>query len=148
MAASASRVSLSPRALRFQKRLNGEREPTFAIFVRQRNANRLLQYDGDDLARAVAVLQAKPALDKEVGGLRLQQLANALGEDLLDALLEVDLLCLPQDVLHDDIPQSNALTERGYGLIAQAGDNPQIARLVQRASDLLRRVNDSRECAA
>lgn len=130
--------TLSPRAERFARRLRGEREPTFGDLIRQAQASRQVHTGDDRVPAALALLQAKPALDRELSGARLQHLANLLGDDLLDAVRESHVSEIAPDVLVSFLPPPSAIVPQGLSLLERVSENTQIAHLAQLAMDLVR----------
>ncbi|MGB3471674.1 MAG: hypothetical protein WBA51_12700 [Erythrobacter sp.] len=118
--------------------MRGGHEPGFADLVRQRQATLSATENGDRLFMTLALLQAKPALDRELSGAVLQQLAKAVGEDVLDAIREIDQPNLSADILVSTLPPVSALAARGRGLLATIDEDPQIASLAQCADEILR----------
>ena len=131
-------ATITPRARRFEKRLAGLPLPDFAGLMQQRRAAQSAGDAGEALAVTLALLQSKPALDREVDGARLKELAATLGDDLLDAVLEADGEALPRDLMLDFIPPVPTLLPQGEHLLSQMATDPQIARLVRCAMEIVR----------
>ncbi|MEM7701892.1 MAG: hypothetical protein AAF251_08150 [Pseudomonadota bacterium] len=140
---SPSSEPMTRRAMRFGRRLAGEREPTFADLMRQRKTARVVNEDGENLAMVLALLQAKPALDRELDGARLTRLAEAIGEDLLDALRDIDLATLPQQALVNILPQASELRVTGQRLLNIATDTSDLAALTQRAAAIVQELHSA-----
>ena len=127
----------SKRALRFERRLRGERELQFADLMQQRKAANCARTNGERFFMVLALLDAKQALDRELSGAVLQKLACTIGEELLDAALELDVSDLPVELTDAPLPSASDLLDCGERLLARMKEEPQIAHLSQRAEDIL-----------
>lgn len=136
--ASKAQDAVSARALRFASRLRGDHEPTFAELTRQTQADRSAAENGTRVAMALSLLQAKPALDRELSGARLQAFADLIGDDLLDALREADVTAVAADILVPNLPPPAALAPQGEYLLANVGKDARIADLARIAIALVR----------
>ncbi|MEM7689431.1 MAG: hypothetical protein AAF291_10455 [Pseudomonadota bacterium] len=146
--ASPSSEPMTRRAMRFGRRLAGEREPTFADLVRQRKTAQAADKDGERLAMVLALLHAKPALDRALDGARLARLADAIGEDALDAVRNLDTAVLPQEALVATLPQASELRATGQRLLDKATDTPDLAALTQRAVVIVQHLDSERHAEA
>jgi hypothetical protein len=131
---------ITPRAQRFANRLRGEPEQTFAAQMRAMNAARHAAALGDPLKMTLALLAARPALDRELNGARLQALAAVVGDDLLDAVREAELDAISPKVFETVLPPAATLVRRAERLLARAGTSPEIAALADLAAALVRRT--------
>jgi len=130
--------AFSARALRFGRRLRGERDLSFAEAVRQAAAARHVDENGESLSLALALLAARPALDSELSGARLAAIAALVGDDLLDAVREADLAGIAPDAFDTVLPPPSALARRGEVLLSKASTSPDLAALAEIAVTLLR----------
>jgi hypothetical protein len=130
--------AISARALRFARRLRGEGDLTFAEAIRQAAATRYADENGESLSHALALLAARPALDSELNGARLAAIAALVGDDLLDAIHEVDLAGIAPDAFDNVLPQPSALARRGELLLSKVSTSPDLAALAEIAVGLLR----------
>lgn len=130
--------AITPRAARFASRLRGDHVPTFAELVRQTQADRSAAENGARVAMVLGLLQAKPALDRELSGARLQAYAELIGDDLLDALRDADVDAVDDDIFVPDLPSAAALAPHGEYLLANVGKDARIADLARIAVALVR----------
>jgi len=130
--------AFSARALRFGRRLHGERDLTFAEAIRQAAATRHADENGESLSHALALLAARPALDSELSGARLAAIAALVGDDLLDAVREADVTGIPPDTFDTALPPPSALARRGEALLSRVSASPELAALAEIAVSLLR----------
>ena len=141
--------AISARARRFTQRLRGEETPAFRQIMAGRRVAASAGEDNRTFALTLALLHAKNALDREMRGARLQELANALGEDLLDAVREATPC---NDALdpdgHDQLPPVSTLARRGAALIEQVGKDPAITEIADCAAQLIARDETAEEAAA
>lgn len=128
----------APRALRFARRLRGQPDLTFAARVRELTAARDADEHGEHLSLTLALLAARPALDRELSGARLQALAAVVGEDLLDAVRDADLGTIAAPVFESVLPPPAALARHGEQLLAKVSASPDIAALADLAAALVR----------
>jgi hypothetical protein len=126
------------RALRFARRLRGERDPTFTEAMRQAAVTRHADENGESLLLALALLAARPALDSELSGARLAAIAALVGDDLLDAVREADLAGIAPDTFDTGLPPPSALARRGELLLSKVSASPDLAALAEIAVSLLR----------
>lgn len=131
-------AAASPRAERFARRLRGERDLSFEERMRQLTATRHADENGERLALTLALLAARPALDRELSGARLQALATLVGDDLLDAVREADLDAFAPDIFDPVLPPPTALAHSGERLLAKASTSRAIAALAELAVALVR----------
>lgn len=131
MASEAVTEALSPRALRFAARLRGERQPSFAELVRQKEADRSAAEPGGRVAVVLGLLQARPALDREVSGARLQAYAELVGDDLLDAVRDADLEDVAAEILRAHLPPPAMVERLGDRLLAEVGRDERVATLAR-----------------
>lgn len=128
----------SARASRFARRLRGERDLTFAEHQRHAAASRHAAENGENLLLVLALLAARPALDRELSGARLAAIASQIGDDLLDAVRDADLDAIAPEVFDDALPPLPALARRGDRLLSQVAANPDLAALAELAASLVR----------
>ncbi len=86
----AALAQLAPdgRGMRFARRLSGEAAPSFADLAKLPGWFSAAPEDRRRLAALVALLRHRAAIDAELSGPRLAMIADAVGEDLLDAVCE------------------------------------------------------------
>lgn len=106
--------------------------------MRQLTATRHAAENGERLALTLALLAARPALDRELSGARLQALATLVGDDLLDAVREADLDAFAPDIFDPVLPPPTALAHSGERLLAKASASQEIAALAELAVALVR----------
>lgn len=128
----------SARASRFARRLRGERDLTFAEHQRHAAASRHATENGESLLFVLALLAARPALDRELSGARLAAIAALIGDDLLDAVRDADLSAIAPEVFDDALPPPLALARHGDRLLSQVAVNPDLAALADIAVTLVR----------
>ena len=122
-------ADLSDRAKRFGRHLRGEYVPGFADLADPPGWTRLDDDERSELAALMALLVARPAIDAELGGARLGELAAAVGEDRFDRVCdaEMDGICL--SVLPVALPRAEDLERRGSELLDAARQRPDLARV-------------------
>ena len=86
----------------------------------------------------LALLAARPALDRELSGARLAAIAALIGDELLDAVRDADLSAIAPEVFDDALPPPPALARRGDRLLSQVATNPDLAALADLAATLVR----------
>lgn len=131
-------AAASPRAERFAQRMRGERDLSFEERMRQLTATRHADENGECLALTLALLAARPALDRELSGARLQALATLVGDDLLDAVREADVVAFAPEVFEQVLPHPTVLAERGEQLLAKVSASRDLAALAELAVALVR----------
>ena len=124
------------RAERFAKRLRKERLPTFAELGNPPAWVRLVDEDRGALAAIMALLAARPAIDAELSGPSLAELAATVGEDRFDLVCEVDpaLLALPDTPM--SLPFPHDLVRRGEELLQAAQERSDLAGMAQIADGI------------
>ena len=130
-------LPLSPRALRFERAIRGERSPGFTQLIRQQRIDSAIGASRDRIAPVVALLVAKRALDAELNGERLIALSQAIGEDLFDRICEAPPPAPDADLPDTSLPAPPDLSTRGEALLQRAGENAAIANAVELAKELL-----------
>jgi hypothetical protein len=82
---------LSDRAARFARHIAGEAEPNFADWQRRRQIDRMVAARRGEIARLVALLDARAAIDRDLNGSRLSALAACVGEAQFDRVCEAGI---------------------------------------------------------
>ena len=121
------------RAERFAKRLRGEKLPVFRELASPPGWQGCEGAARRTLAAIMALLAARPAIDGELSGPRLAELAAAVGEDRFDRLCDIDaaLLALPDTPM--SLPSPRDLARRGEELLLAAENRADIARMAELA---------------
>lgn len=109
------------RGARFARRCAGAAGPRFADIAHIPAWLTAPPEQRERTARLVALLRYRPAIDAELSGTRLAMLAEAIGEDLLDAACEAPL---PADADDAPLPSPDRLAEEGWALLHAALPTP------------------------
>ena len=131
-------AGLPKRALRFAARLNGEHELSFADLVNPPAWKETAKTNRNDLAVTMALLKARPAIDSELNGQKLANLADFVGEDRFDCVCEADISIFEWGAHDAQLPNPMELLEEGEALIVEAENRPEIGALAAIAVQVLR----------
>lgn len=129
-------ATMSARAQRFVQRLNRLPEPSFADLQRKRTFDRINTEMGESIAALIALLDARPALDSELNGSRLQAMALAVGEDRFDRLCNAEI---PDPIYQrgaTTLPSVDALVQHGEALLNDIERSEDVAHLARVALSL------------
>jgi hypothetical protein len=103
------------RGARFAQTWTGERGPDFADMVAVPRWLILSPDQQEKVAQAAGLMQHRAAIDRELSGPRLAILAEAVGEDLLDAVCAGDV---DEDVRHDaPLPRPDLIVAEGWDIM-------------------------------
>lgn len=107
----------------------GAASPSFADVA---NPPAWARSEGDDraqLAKTIALLASRAAIDSELNGARLAALAEAVGEDSFDQICEADVLDVTIADIPAALPRPEELERLGSDMLAAANDRPALAQL-------------------
>ncbi len=112
-------IAPDTRGRRFAARVRGEALPVFDDLVAMPVWGALADADRDRVARAAALIEARPAIDRAIDGVRLAALVEAVTEDVFDA---VCALPLDNDIASSSqlLPRPDRLDARGREILARA----------------------------
>lgn len=130
--------AVSPRALRFGRRLAGEVLPSFGDLKRQSCMDAPAEVPRDELAPLVALLHSRPAIDAELNGQRLSPLAQLVGEERFDLICDSQLPTRLYDCGGSALPLPNVVQSDGEALLIESTRSPELAQLVELAGHIAR----------
>lgn len=134
-------AEVSARAQRFAIRLGGGHVPGFAEVA---NPPVWASSEGNDraqLAKVVALLASRSAIDTELNGARLAALADAVGEACFDSICEANVLDLTIGDYPSALPRPGDLERQGAALLATASERPVLAGLAALAAEICRQAD-------
>lgn len=125
------------RGERFAARSGGTPLPQFADELRQRRWTRAAQLCGPNWPIVIGILTSRPAIDEELSGAALAELASAIGEPLFDAICDADITDIA--VVRDAPTPSLAVAAiRGEQALAKRGALNEA--LLDRAAEIVERT--------
>lgn len=131
---SADRVS--ERALRFGRRIAGEKLARFSDLKRQADDAGTEDIDAGEVSDIMALLHCRPAIDRELNGQRLAPLVSLITEERFDLICTADLPDLTDEPSASALPLPGEVRDHGEALLVRAGSQPELARLAQMAREI------------
>ncbi len=108
---------LSARAARFARHIAGEAEPAFADWQRRRQIDRMVASRRGEIAKLVALLDARAAIDRDLNGSRLSALAACVGEAQFDHVCEAEIASAVYERGCTKLPDPQRLQDLGEALL-------------------------------
>ena len=124
---------VTERALRFGRRMAGERLASFSDLKQHADHAGDDAIDAGELSDIMALLHCRPAIDRELNGQRLAPLVNLITEERFDLICTAELPDFKGDSLACALPLPGDVREHGDALLVKAASQPELARLAQMA---------------